>query len=145
MVHKNARIGSGTVIWFRELSNIGDCVIGASCIIHSHVWIGNGVRIGNRVKIQAFTFIPTGVTIEDDVFIGPHVCFTNDKHPPSQGKHWHETTIRQGAVIGAGAVILPGLDIAGHIGAGAVVTKNVPYGLLVVGNPAKAFGAVDRK
>lgn len=137
MVHKDARIGPGTMIWFRELSNIGNCEIGSGCNIHAPVWIADGVKIGNRVKIQAFTFIPPGVTIGDDVFIGPHVCFTNDKHPPSGG-NWSKTIVARRAVIGAGAVILPvsiGEDAV--VGAGAVVVRDVFPETTVVGNPAK--------
>ena len=134
-----ARIGKGTKIWKIELSNIQDCTIGKNCVIHSHVWIGDKVIIGNNVRIQAFTFIPTGVTIEDEVFIGPRVTFLNDFYPPSWGKHWKDTLIMKGASIGGGAVILPGVKIGEKavVGAGAVVTKNVPAGETWVGNPAK--------
>lgn len=134
------RVGKGTKIWKSHLSNIHhDVDIGQDCVIHSHVWIGEGVKIGDRVKIQAFSFIPTGVTIEDNVFIGPRVTFTNDKYPPSHGKSWLPTTVRRNAVIGAGAVILPGLTVGenARIGAGAVVTKDVPANVTVCGNPAQ--------
>lgn len=133
-------VGSGTKIWEPELSNIHHTVkIGSNCRVHSHVWIGEDVVIGNNVKIQAFTFIPTGVHIGDNVFLGPRVTFTNDKYPPSGGRGWSETFVKSGAVIGAGAVILPGITIGenARIGAGAVVTKNVPAGVTVCGNPAK--------
>lgn len=136
MLHKDAKIGAGTMIWHRELSNIGKIECGTGCKIHSHVWVGDGVKIGNRVSIQAFCFIPEWVTIEDDVFLGPRVTFTNDKRPPSYGKHWDKTLVKKGAVIGAGAIILPGVTIAGIVGAGAVVTKDVPEGETWVGNPA---------
>lgn len=126
-------------IYLPSLSNIGKCKIGKYCVIHSQVWIGNDVEIGERCKIQAFAFIPKGVKIKDDVFIGPHVCFTNDKRPPSQGKYWMETIVEEGAVIGAGAVILPGVTIGkgAVIGAGSVVTKNIPPFETWLGNPAK--------
>lgn len=121
-----------------ELSNISSTHIPDSCTIHSHVWIGDLVRIGERVKIQAFAFICNGVTIHDDVFIGPHVCFTNDKHPPSSGWEENMTIVEDGASIGAGAIILPGIRIGHHakVGAGAVVTKDVPPRATVWGNPA---------
>lgn len=132
-------VGHGTKIWHPELSNIDDsAVIGENCTIHSHVWIGKGVQIGMGTKIQAFAFIPSGVTIGNGVFIGPRVTFTNDKYPPSGGD-WQDTVVHDGASIGAGAVILPGLYIGAgaRVGAGAVVTKNVPAGVTVCGNPAQ--------
>ena len=131
---------TSTKIWHPELSNIHPgAVIGEDCTIHSHVWIGDEVVIGNRVKIQAFSFIPALVTIEDDCFIGPRVTFTNDKNPPSGRANWLKTVVQRGASIGAGAVILPGIQIGpgARIGAGAVVTKDVPPGVVVCGNPAK--------
>lgn len=133
MINRNAKIEPGTHIWHRELSNIGACKIGTGCTIHSHVWIGDKVTIGNRVKIQAFTFIPDGVTIEDDVFIGPRVTFTNDKYPPSYGRHWKDTVVKRGATIGAGVVVLPGvtIGISACCGAGAIVTTDVEDGAIV--------------
>ena len=99
--------------------------------------MGDEVKIGKNVKIQAFTFIPNGVIIGDDVFIGPHVCFTNDKHPPSD--LMEETTVGRGASIGANSTILCGVSIGrgAVIGAGSVVTKSVADGATVYGNPAK--------
>lgn len=128
-----------TVFHHPHLSNIHpETEIGHSCVIHSHVWIGRGVTIGDFTKVQAFAFIPTGVKIGEHCFIGPHVCFTNDKMPPSGREHWQGTIVGDGAVIGAGAVILPGVKIgkSSTVGAGAVVTKDVPPGTTVVGNPA---------
>lgn len=123
-----------------QKSNISsDQAIGDGTRIHSHVWIGPKVVIGSGCKIQPFAFIPDGVTVKDGVFIGPHACFTNDKHPPSNGRGWAKTVVEDGAVIGAGAVILPGLTIGkgAVIGAGAVVTKDVPAGETWCGNPAR--------
>ena len=129
-------------IWREDLSNLHESLdIGKDCTIHSHVWIGELVTIGNRVKIQAFSFIPSGVTLEDDVFIGPHVCFTNDKLPPSKGEFWAETLVKKGAVIGANATMLPGVTIGENsmIGAGSVVTLDVPANEVWFGNPAKFY------
>ena len=94
------------------------------------------MKIGDKVKIQAFSFICDGVELEDNVFIGPHVCFTNDKHPPSS--EWSKTLVKKGAKIGANSTILPGVTIGENamIGAGSVVTKSVPDGEVWVGNPA---------
>ena len=96
-----------------------------------------GCVIGDNCKIQSYVFIPSGVEIGDDCFIGPHVCFTNDKKPPSD--NWSKTIVKKGAVIGAGAIILPGITIGENsiIGAGAVVTKDTLAGKTYVGNPAK--------
>lgn len=129
-----------TMIWHEERSIIGDgCQIGASCVIHGLVWIGNKVKIGDYCKIEPFVFIPDKVTIGNRVFIGPHACFTNDKHPPSHGKGWESTAVEDDVVIGANATILPGLTLGKGcvVGAGAVVTKSVPPGVTVIGNPAR--------
>lgn len=124
--------------WNKELSNIQG-KIGDDCVIHSFVWIGKDVIIGNRVKIQAFAFIPKGVEIGDDCFIGPHVCFTNDKHPPSNGMEWLNTIVKRKAVICANATILPGNIIGENamVGAGSVVTSDIPDNEVWCGNPAR--------
>lgn len=130
-----------TKYWHPELSNLGKFTIGDGCIVHSHVWIGDGVVIGNRCKIQAFAFLPPGVVLGNDVFVGPHVCFTNTKHPPSNERLI--TVVEDGVAIGANSTILPGIRIGkgAKIGAGSVVTKDVPPGVTVVGNPARVHGA----
>lgn len=112
--------------------------IGEGTIIGSYVEIGNNVKIGKNCHIEAFTFIPEGVTIEDHVFIGPHVVFTNDKKPPSYGEYWMQTIVKTSASIGANSTILPGLIIGEKaiIGSGSVVVNSVPAGTTVVGNPA---------
>ncbi len=127
------------MIYHPEKSVILTQDIGEDCKIHAPVWIGRDVKIGNRVKIQAFCFIPDGITIEDDVFIGPGVKFANDKYPPSYGKYWGKIIVHKGAVIGIGAIILPGIEIGEEamIGAGSVLTKSVPAGEVWCGNPAK--------
>lgn len=114
--------------------------IAEGCVIHSHVWIGDDVTIGRGCKIQAFAFIPNGVRLADNVFVGPHVVFTNDKVPRANGA-WEQknTFVGEGSAIGANATILPGVRIGKEVtvGAGAVVTKNIPDGETWVGNPAK--------
>lgn len=110
-------------------------------VIHQPSFIGQKVKLGVDVKIQAFAFIPDNVEIGDRVFIGPHVCFTNDKYPPSHGawKNDPPTIVEDDVSIGAGAIILPSIRIGtgARIGAGAVVTKNVEPGSTIVGNPGR--------
>ena len=123
--------------YFEYLSNISEkAVIGKDCIIHAGVHIHDDVVIGNRVKIQAQVFIPNGVRIEDDVFIGPQVCFTNDRDLDDEFEV-KKTIIKKGAKIGANSTIIAGVTIAGVVGAGSVVTKDIPAGELWVSNPAK--------
>lgn len=127
----------GGACYLPGLSNIQSFRIGREVKVHSHVWIGREAVIGDNALIQAFAFIPDGVYIGDNVFIGPRVTFTNDKHPPST--RWDRTVVEDDVSIGAGAIILPGLQLGKgcKIGAGAVVTKSVPPGEVWVGNPAK--------
>ena len=119
----------------------GNYKIGKGTKIGAFVEIGNGVKIGSNCKIQAFVFIPPGVCIEDNVFVGPHACFTNYKHPDLKQEKWQiaKTLVKQGAVIGAGAIILPGITIGENsmVGAGSVVTKDMPPNETWCGNPAK--------
>jgi UDP-2-acetamido-3-amino-2,3-dideoxy-glucuronate N-acetyltransferase len=149
MVDKSATIGKHTIIFHPELVNIYGCTIGDYCRIGAFIEIKPDVTIGNSVKIEPFVFIPNGVTIENNVFIGPHVIFTNDRHPKStnpdgslkRSSDWHleKTHVKHGASIGAGATILCGITIGEQavVGAGSVVTKNVPPKTTVVGNPAR--------
>lgn len=125
--------------YHKKKSVILNCQIGEKCKIHAPVWIGKNVKIGENTRVEPFCFIPEGVEIGKNCFIGPGVLFTNDKHPPSSKKDWKKTAVLDRVVIGAGAIILPGVTIGekAFIGAGAVVTKSVPKGEIWAGNPAK--------
>ena len=139
-ISDNVKLGKGVIVYHPDLVNLYGCEIGDNSKIDSYVYIEEGVQIGKNCKIRPFTFIPQGVIIEDDVFIGPNVTFTNDKYPKVSGE-WEllETRVKKGASIGAGAVILPGIEIGenANIGAGSVVTHSVPSSTVVVGNPAR--------
>lgn len=132
-------IHPSTHLWYPEHSNIGLCRIGQDCVIHSHVWIGDCVVIGNRVRIEAFSFLPPGVEVEDDVFIGPRVTFTNDKYPPSKAADWQKTLVKSGASLGASVTVLPGVTIGrnAQVGAGSLVTKDIPDNAVAYGSPAR--------
>jgi acetyltransferase-like isoleucine patch superfamily enzyme len=142
-VIKDALVGQDSRIY--DHVNLYKCKIGKNSKVDAFVYIEEGVTIGDRVKIRAFTFIPTGVVIEDDVFIGPHVTFTNDKYP-RVGAKWKllKTVVKKGASIGAGSVILP-VTIGKNslVGAGSVVTKDVPDNVLVTGNPARVIRRIQ--
>ena len=142
---ENADIGENTVI--RDFVNIFGCRIGSDCKIAAFVEIQKDVNIGNKCAIEAFAFIPTGVTIEDEVFIGPHVCFTNYQKPRAVNPDWKviPTVVKKGASIGAGSIILCGINIGekAMVAAGSVVTKDVPANTLVAGNPAKVIKKID--
>ena len=140
------KIGKNTKIWHfahvRENTEIGE-----NCIIGKDVYIDKNVKIGNNCKIQNFATVYDGVEIEDDVFIGPHVCFTNDLYPRAKGE-WKivKTIVKKGASIGANSTVICGITIGENsmIGAGSVVTKDVPNNALVYGNPAVIKGYVCR-
>lgn len=140
-------IGAGTRIW-QFCVVLADVVIGTGCNICSHCFIEGGVRIGNDVTVKSGVQLWTGVTLEDGVFVGPNVAFTNDPHPRSKDYSvpFLQTRVRAGASIGANATILPGIEIGegAMVGAGAVVTRNVPAGATVVGNPAVILSSTWR-
>ena len=138
-------IGEGTRIWaFSHV--LPDAKIGSECNICDHVFIENDVVIGNRVTIKNGVQVWDGIRIGNDVFIGPNVTFTNDVFPRSKQypEKFMETIVEDGASIGANATILPGLRIGSKamVGAGAVVTRNIPPNAIVVGNPARICGYV---
>ena len=121
--------------------NLYGCTIGENTTVGAFTEIGKDVIIGSDCKIQAHCFIPEGVVIEDNVFVGPGTLFCNDKHPTAKGDVWtlEKTVVKEGASIGAGCIILPGIVIGegAGMGAGSVVTKSVAPYAVVKGNPAK--------
>ena len=143
-IDEGCTIGSGTKIW--HFSHVmPNCVIGENCNIGQNVVISPEVVLGNNVKVQNNVSIYTGVICEDDVFLGPSMVFTNVINPRSainRKNEYAKTVVKKGASIGANATIVCGHDIGefAFIGAGAVVTKNVPDFALVVGNPARQMG-----
>lgn len=146
-VSARARIGDGTKIW-NQAQVCADAVIGENCVLGKDVYIDRGVPVGNRVKIQNHVNVYHGVVIEDDVFLGPSMTFTNDLYPRAFSTDWkvYETKVKKGASVGANAVIVCGTVIGRYamIGAGSVVTKDVADYALVSGSPAKQTGWVCR-
>lgn len=134
------KIGKKTTLWQFSIV-LENATIGENCNINSHTFIENDVVIGNNVTLKCGVYLWDGLRIEDDVFIGPNVTFTNDKYPRSKQfpEQFQTTLIRRGASVGANATILGGISIGlkSMIGAGSVVTKNVPDNELWIGNPAK--------
>lgn len=144
-VSEKAKIGSGTKIWHQAQVR-ENAVIGKNCVIGKSVYIDFGVRIGNRVKIQNHVSVYHGVTIEDDVILAPNATFTNDRYPRAFLNEWtvSPTLIKKGASICANATIVCGVTVGSYamVGAGAVVTSDVPDYALVFGNPARIRGFV---
>jgi len=146
-VSENAIIGEGTFIW-NQAQVRENVTIGRKCIISKDVYIDTSVIIGNNVKIQNGVSVYHGVTIEDDVFLGPHMAFTNDLYPRAFISDFkvYSTLVKKGASIGANATILCGITIGEYsmIGAGAVIIGDVPPYDLVVGEPGRIIGFVDK-
>lgn len=152
-VSPQAFVGGGTVIWHQAQVREG-AQLGRNCIIGKGVYIDAGVKIGDNVKIQNYALVYRGVQIEAGVFVGPHVCFTNDRYPravnpdgtPKDSDDWvvSPTLVCEGAAVGAGSTIIAGTKIGrwAMIGAGSVVTHDVPEHGLVWGNPARLCGYV---
>jgi acetyltransferase-like isoleucine patch superfamily enzyme len=147
IVSASAVIGEGTVVWAYAQIMDGACV-GKNCVIGNGVYIDRNVRIGDNVKIHNKSCLYNGIVIEDNVFIGPHVCFTNDKNPACDktrdltGVSWK---VGRGSSIGANVTLLPDVNIGrgAAIGAGSVVTKNVPDNAVFSGNPAREHGVKE--
>ena len=150
-IDDSVKIGENTKIWHFSHIQSG-ATIGENCSLGQNVNIGNNVIIGNNVKIQNNVSIYEGVVLQDYVFCGPSMVFTNIKIPRSEfpqrgSKHYLKTIVKKSASIGANATIVCGVTIGEYaiIGSGAVVTKDVPHYKLVVGNPAEIIGEVDKK
>lgn len=150
-IDDNVSIGQNTKIWHFSHIQSGS-IIGENCSIGQNVNIANNVKIGNSVKIQNNVSVYEGVELEDYVFCGPSMVFTNIKIPRSEfpqrgSKYYLKTVVKKSASIGANATIVCGVTIGEYalIGSGAVVTKDVPPYSLVIGNPAKVVGKVDKK
>ena len=145
---ESSEVGDGTRIWaFAHV--LAGARIGAECNICDNVFIENDVVVGDRVTVKSGVQLWDGLRVGDDVFIGPNATFTNDPFPRSK-VYEHEVAVARvedGASIGANATILPGVTIGARamVGAGSVVTRDVPAGAIVAGNPARVVGAVDER
>lgn len=146
-VSPEAEIGEGTQVWI-NVQIREKAVIGKSCILSKDVYIDHGVLVGSHVKIQNGVSVYSGVTLEDGVFVGPNAAFTNDYYPRAQSEDWEisPTRIGQGASLGANCTVVCGHTVGPYamVGAGSVVTQDIPAYALAVGNPARVIGRVCR-
>jgi UDP-2-acetamido-3-amino-2,3-dideoxy-glucuronate N-acetyltransferase len=146
-VDPRAEIGTGCRVWI-NVQIRENARIGAGCILSKDVYIDHAVTIGNACKIQNSVSVYNGVTIGNEVFVGPNACFTNDKVPRATNPDWSvtPTLVKDGASIGANATIVCGITIGEYamVAAGSVVTKDVEAYSLVMGNPARHVGYVDK-
>ena len=147
IVEKGATIGKNTRIW-AFVHVLTGVTIGADCNLCDHTFVEGQVRIGDRVTVKCGVSLWDGLTVENDVFIGPNACFTNDKRPRSRQypPEFCKTVLKEGCSLGGNCTILPDLTIGrwAMVGAGAVVTRNVPDFGLVIGSPARLVGWVCR-
>lgn len=147
VIEDGAAIGPGTAVWHQAHVRAG-ARIGADCTIGKNVYVDAGAVIGNRCKVQNNVSVYVGVTLEDDVFVGPSAVFTNDRVPRASNVAWAitPTVVRSGASIGANATIVCGVVVGEHamVGSGSVVTSDVAPHEVVVGNPARHLGWVCR-
>jgi UDP-2-acetamido-3-amino-2,3-dideoxy-glucuronate N-acetyltransferase len=147
-VEDGARVGAGTKVW--HLAHIrSSAIVGDDCVIGRNVFVDAHAVVGSRVKIQNNVSVYHGVTLQDEVFVGPCAVFTNDFRPRAQNPDWEitPTLVKKGASIGANATLVCGIEVGEYamIAAGSVVTKNVEPYQLVAGNPARPKGWVDEK
>ena len=145
-VEDGAQVGSGTKVW--HLAHIrSSATVGSDCVIGRNVYLDAHAVVGSRVKIQNNESVYQGVTIEDEVFVGPCAVFTNDMRPRATNADWKitPTLVRRGASIGANATLICGIEVGefAMIAAGSVVTKDVPPYTLVAGNPARPRARID--
>src|SRR6185295_8586200 len=144
-VDEGAKVGEGTRIWHLAYVR-GSASLGSGCNLGRNVYIDANVRVGDLVKIQNNVSVYEGVTLEDEVFVGPSAVFTNDRFPRAQNPDWIvvPTIVRRGASIGANATIVCGIELGAFstVGAGSVVTRSLEPHELVVGNPAHRIGWV---
>lgn len=143
---KSEDIGQNTRVWQYSVILKG-AKIGADCNICAHTLIESDVVLGDRVTVKSGVYLWDGLRIEDDVFIGPCVSFANDRYPKSKvyPESFLTTVLKKGASVGANATILPGITLGENclVGAGSVVTKNVPQNAVVAGNPAKILRYIE--